>query len=115
MRDAAVGFQCPDCIKEASKNSRQNRALYGGERSADPRMTSYVLIGINLVVWMMITATGGRVSRIGDLLALKPRGQCTSAASPDQYFPSIDSAAGLSAGPERSRAPHRHRASRRRQ
>lgn len=92
MRDAAVGFQCPDCIKEASKGSRQNRALYGGERSADPRLTSYVLIGINLVVWAMIAATGGRLSRLVDLLALAPTGRCTSASSPDQYFPSIDSA-----------------------
>ena len=45
MRDAAVGFHCPDCVKQASKGSRQNRAMYGGERSADPRLTTYVLIG----------------------------------------------------------------------
>lgn len=76
MRDAAVGFQCPDCIKQASKGSRQNRALYGGERSADPRLTSYVLIGINVVVWLAILATGGQRSRLVDLLALRPGGAC---------------------------------------
>ena len=76
MRDAAVGFQCPDCIKQASKGSRQNRAVYGGERSADPRLTSYVLIGINLVIWAAIMATGGRSSRLADLLALRPNGFC---------------------------------------
>ena len=69
MRDAAVGFQCPDCVKAATKGSRQNRAMYGGERSADPRLTTYVLIGINAVVWLAITATGGR-----DLVAGRPAG-----------------------------------------
>lgn len=76
MRDAAVGFQCPDCVKQASKGSRQNRAMYGGERSADPRLTSYVLIGINAVVWLAIAATGGGRSRLVDLLALRPNGFC---------------------------------------
>lgn len=77
MRDAAVGFQCPDCVKQASKGSRQNRAMYGGERSADPRLTSYVLIGINAVVWLAIAATGGSSSRLADLLALRPNGLCS--------------------------------------
>jgi len=77
MRDAAVGFQCPDCVKEASKGSRQNRAMYGGERSADPRLTSYVLIGLNAVVWLAIAATGGNGSRLADLLALRANGACS--------------------------------------
>ncbi len=76
MRDAAVGFQCPDCIKEATRSTRQNRALFGGERSSDPRLTSYVLMGINLVVWVAILATGGRSSWLADLLALRPNGAC---------------------------------------
>ena len=76
MRDAAVGFQCPDCVKQANKGSRQNRAMYGGERSADPRLTSYVLIGINAVVWLAIAATGGNRSRLVEFLALRPKGFC---------------------------------------
>ena len=93
MRDAAVGFQCPDCVKQANKGSRQNRAMYGGERSADPRLTSYVLIGINAVVWLMIAATGGRLSRVVELLALAPTGTCGSTSTPNQYYPGIDDAA----------------------
>jgi len=77
MRDAAVGFQCPDCVKAATKGSRQNRAMYGGERSADPRLTTYVLIGINAVVWLAIAATGGNSSRLADLLALRAQGLCS--------------------------------------
>ena len=91
MRDAAVGHQCPECVKEANKGSRQHRALYGGQRSADPRLTSFVLIGINVVVWLAITATGGRISRIGDLLALAPTGLCGSRATPEQYYVAITS------------------------
>ena len=72
MRDAAVGFQCPDCVKEASKGTRQNRAMYGGERSADPRLTSFVLIGINAVVWLAITG-----HRWSHLVADRPAGAAT--------------------------------------
>ena len=79
MRDAAVGFQCPDCVKQANKGSRQNKAMYGGERSADPRLTTFVLIGINVAVWLAITATGGRTSRLTHLLALRPSGVCDPA------------------------------------
>ena len=89
MRDAAVGFQCPDCVKAANKGSRQNRAMYGGERSADPRLTTFVLIGLNALVWLAISATGGRLSRIVDLLALAPTGRCSSASTPSQYYPSV--------------------------
>ena len=89
MRDAAVGFQCPDCVKQASRGSRQNRAMYGGERSADPRLTTYVLIALNALVWLAITATGGRTSRLADLLALAPTGRCGSESTPSQYYPTI--------------------------
>ncbi|NYE36323.1 membrane associated rhomboid family serine protease [Nocardioides cavernae] len=89
MRDAAVGFQCPDCVKQANKGSRQNRAMYGGERSGDPRLTTFVLIGINAAVWLLITATGGRLSRVADWLALAPTGSCGSTSTPEQYYPGI--------------------------
>lgn len=89
MRDAAVGFHCPHCVAEANKGSRQHQAMYGGSRSADPRLTSYVLIAINAVVWLVITATGGARSRAFELLALVPNGTCGSASTPSQYYPSI--------------------------
>ncbi len=98
MRDAAVGFHCPQCVQEANRNSRQNRAMYGGERSADPRLTSYVLIAINAVVWLAITATGGARSRLSDVLALSPTGRCISESAPGQYYPSVRSSALCEAG-----------------
>ena len=92
MRDASVGFQCPDCVQKANKGSRQNRGPYGGERSADPRLTTFIIIGINAVVWLAITATGGRASRLVEILGLAPLGRCLSANAPDQYYPSVDTA-----------------------
>lgn len=89
MRDAAVGFQCPDCVKQANKGSRQNRALYGGERSADPRLTTFVIIGINLLVWLAITATGGNGSRLTALLSLSPRGRCVLDDGSGRYYPGV--------------------------
>ncbi|MCF6378428.1 rhomboid family intramembrane serine protease [Nocardioides KLBMP 9356] len=85
MRDAAVGFQCPDCVKQANKGSRQNRAMYGGERSADPRLTSYVLVGINAVVWLAVVATGWNRSDLIPRLGLVPRGTCESLSSSGYY------------------------------
>lgn len=89
MRDAAVGFQCPECVRTGSKETRQGQALYGGRRSSDPRLTTFVLMGINLLVWVAITATGGRTSRLADTLALMPTGRCFSRSSPSQWYPTV--------------------------
>jgi membrane associated rhomboid family serine protease len=72
MRPASVGFQCPSCVHEGSKQTRSGRTAYGGERSGNPALTSQVLIGINLAVWLLILATGWRTSRVVDYLALTP-------------------------------------------
>jgi membrane associated rhomboid family serine protease len=72
MRSAAVGFHCPECVKEGARTTRQGRTAYGGQRSGDPRATTFVLIGLNVLVWLAIMATGGGRSRLVDLLALLP-------------------------------------------
>jgi membrane associated rhomboid family serine protease len=88
MRDASVGFQCPDCVKEGARQTRQGRTAYGGKRSADPRQTTLALIGLNALVWIAIAASGGYRSSLADLLALQPRGYCVlpdgSAAGVDE-------------------------------
>lgn len=89
MRDAAVGHQCPECVKEAARGSRQHSALYGGRRSADPRLTTFVLIGINAVVWLAITATGGNTSRVLGLLGLTPTGRCELTDGSGRYYPDV--------------------------
>lgn len=76
MNDAAVGFQCPDCVALGAKQTRAGRTAYGGLRPTNATITSAVLIGINAVVWLAITATGGGRSRIVTELALRPDGIC---------------------------------------
>ncbi len=90
MRDAAVGFQCPDCIKEGAKSTRQGQAAYGGKRSADPRVTSIVLIALNGLVWVAILVTGWTKSTLVDRLALLPTGTCGSEGEPGSFYPSFD-------------------------
>jgi membrane associated rhomboid family serine protease len=76
MRDAAVGFQCPTCVAEGTRSTRQGRTAYGGARSGNPALTSMVLIAMNIGVWIAITVGGGFNSRLFDWLALRPKGLC---------------------------------------
>jgi membrane associated rhomboid family serine protease len=76
MRDASVGFHCPSCVAEGAKSTRAHRTAYGGQLSGNPALTSMALIGVNVAVWVAVLATGGRTSRLVDLLALRPKGLC---------------------------------------
>lgn len=73
MQPASVGFQCPNCVKDGHKGTRTGRLPYGGDRVANPALTSLVLIGINVAVWLLILATGGASSSLVDTLALLPK------------------------------------------
>lgn len=86
MRDAAVGFQCPDCVKEGAKTTRQAQAAYGGRRVADPRLTTFVLVGLNALVWVAIVVTGWAKSTLVDRLALLPTGTCGSKSDPSRGY-----------------------------
>ncbi|KRF37564.1 rhomboid family intramembrane serine protease [Nocardioides sp. Soil805] len=76
MRDAAVGFQCPSCVAEAARTTRSIQAPYGGARSSNPALTSMVLVGINVAVWLAILVTGGSGSALVDRLGLRANGAC---------------------------------------
>lgn len=75
MRDASVGFHCPECVAEGTKAIPRERTAYG-VRSDNPMITSMVLIGINVAVWVLIIATGGAASRWVGVLAIKLGGYC---------------------------------------
>jgi membrane associated rhomboid family serine protease len=81
MNDAAVGFQCPNCLAEGRKTTRSGRTAYGGLRPTNASLTSGVLITINAAVWVAIMVTGGNGSRIVDLLGLRPNGVCLAGGS----------------------------------
>lgn len=85
MRQAAVGFQCPDCVAEGAKTTRTGRTAYGGVRPTNPGATTITLIGINAFVWVMIVATGWKASDLVYRLALLPTGVCGSRAEAGTY------------------------------
>lgn len=99
MNPAAVGFQCPDCVKQGSRDTRSGRTAYGGIRSENPGLTSLVLIGINAVVWLFILGTGGSKSEWVNRLALMPRGSCLLSDQPGWHDASRDTAAACAASP----------------
>ncbi|GGF47415.1 hypothetical protein GCM10011519_21830 [Marmoricola endophyticus] len=62
------------CVKEGQRSTRQGRATYGGSRSADPRQTTYVLIGLNVLLFLAFLATGGAGGALYRALVLIPTG-----------------------------------------
>jgi hypothetical protein len=58
MVPGSVGFQCPACVTQGFRETRQLELPYGGRRSANPRLTSFVLIGINAPVWVILQIAG---------------------------------------------------------
>ena len=77
MREAAVGFQCPDCVAEGSRTTRQGRTSYGGLHPTNASVTSMTLIGINVAVWIMVLAAGTD-SELFRQLVLRPAGLCAA-------------------------------------
>ncbi|GAA3818870.1 rhomboid family intramembrane serine protease [Streptomyces chiangmaiensis] len=59
MVDASVGFQCPDCVRTGSgtghaPGASRPRTLAGGTVTADPRLLTKILIGINVAVFIAV-------------------------------------------------------------
>ena len=89
MRSAAVGFQCPSCVAEGSRETRSGRAVYGGARSGNPARTSQVLIALNLAVYLLLLATGASRSPLLYRLALLPREGVAIVDGIPQRFPGV--------------------------
>jgi membrane associated rhomboid family serine protease len=87
MISAAVGFQCPDCVRQGAKQTRAHQGPYGGERSSNPAITTMVLLGVNVAVWLAITVTGGSNSWLVHKLALTSGGYCGVVGAADKYYP----------------------------
>jgi membrane associated rhomboid family serine protease len=96
MRDAAVGFQCPDCVAEGHRDMRQARTAYGGLRASRQGVVSLTLIGINAAVWLLIVATGWANSPWVYRLALIPRGVCVATEHPGSIYPGLSDASACS-------------------
>ncbi len=87
MRDSAVGFQCPECVKEGAKTTRSGRTAYGGLRPSNAGITSMVIIGINVLVWLPMVAGRDLAGRLYAYLALLPTSQCLSESHLGGVYP----------------------------
>lgn len=71
MITASVGFQCPECVRSGSgtghsPRANQPRTLAGGTVTADPRLVTKILLGINAALFLTVQVVGDRL--IEDLL-----------------------------------------------
>lgn len=89
MNEAAVGFQCPDCVARGRKEVRAPRTRFGGRPSANPQATIIGLIAANVAVWVAVLLTGAERSQLLRHLWLQPKGRCTTTEG-GMWYPSVD-------------------------
>jgi membrane associated rhomboid family serine protease len=69
MRDAAVGHQCDDCVREGVKSVRQPKTSFGAPLRKTTPVITYALIAINVVMFVLQTVSRGLQS---DLVLYAP-------------------------------------------
>ena len=89
MREAAVGFQCPSCVAEGRKSVRQATGAYGGVINRKPGAVTSVLLGIIVVVWIAVTASGGNDSVLVEWFAMRVGGWCGVLSQPGLGYPDV--------------------------
>jgi membrane associated rhomboid family serine protease len=98
MVSASVGFQCRDCVGQASSAHVRPRTVAGGTVAADPFLVTKILIGLNIAVFVLVQAVGNKlVADLGLYAAcghdLAGRQVCFGVAQgPDQWYRVITSA-----------------------
>ncbi|GAB3405303.1 rhomboid family intramembrane serine protease [Flindersiella endophytica] len=53
QRQAAVGFQCPECVKQGSQGVPAARTRFGGVIRGEGAIVTKVLVGINVAVFLL--------------------------------------------------------------
>ncbi|MFH8472240.1 rhomboid family intramembrane serine protease [Streptomyces sp. NPDC018000] len=69
MVNASVGFQCPDCVRQGAGTGHRPaagrpRTVAGGSITADPRLVTKILLGINVAVYLAVLANGALVDEL---------------------------------------------------
>ena len=78
MTAASVGFQCPECVTQGRKSVRPAKTMYGGTVRRGGIDVTRVLIGINVVMFVLTISSGGNffsgtgTSDLYDKFALEP-------------------------------------------
>ncbi|MQA77759.1 MAG: rhomboid family intramembrane serine protease [Streptosporangiales bacterium] len=52
MRDAPVGHQCPECVREGTRQTRQPRTVFGGLSVTGRTWVTWTFLGINVLVFL---------------------------------------------------------------
>jgi membrane associated rhomboid family serine protease len=52
MREATVGFQCPECVREGAKGVRSARTIFGGRATSGRPIATISLIAVNVAVYV---------------------------------------------------------------
>lgn len=53
MRPASVGFQCPQCVSEGARTTREARTVFGGKVTGDTSAVAIGLVGANVLVFVL--------------------------------------------------------------
>ncbi|MFP3989184.1 rhomboid family intramembrane serine protease [Streptomyces sp. E11-3] len=92
MVDAAVGFQCPTCVREGSgtghaPSANQPRTLAGGTVAADPRLVTKILLGMNVAMFFAILSVARLVNDVELIgLAWDPEVQSVVGVADGQWY-----------------------------
>jgi membrane associated rhomboid family serine protease len=57
MRDAAVGHQCDECVRDGAKSVRQPKTSFGGTGLGAKPVITYALIAINVTMFLLETVS----------------------------------------------------------
>lgn len=66
MREAPVGFRCPECVRNENKTVRAARTVFGGSMSTRPYVT-VTLIAVTVVAYLAQLADPALVDRFSNL------------------------------------------------
>jgi membrane associated rhomboid family serine protease len=64
MRDAAVGHQCDECVRQGAKSVRQPKTSFGRREYGASPVITYALIALNVVMFMLETVSRGLKSEL---------------------------------------------------
>ncbi|MET8247440.1 rhomboid family intramembrane serine protease [Streptomyces sp. NPDC005202] len=76
MVNASVGFHCPDCVGSGTgpaPAAARPRTLAGGTMTADPRLLTKILIGINVAVFIAVHADSSLLDHLVLIGAWPPK------------------------------------------